>query len=259
MPLFTGRARSVTTEGLPATPVKQEPPPHQEEATGGLKVEVEARDSASATPEQFGRRPRAATGYDRWRDMARDGEGPSFTQARDQLHGSSSSFTGATRFNADGTVSPESQSQSFKSTASADAARLYGGNGGRLEPRVDYHSFAKRTTTQKQSRDFALSIIFAVCFVDGMSQALTYPVMPFFVEELGGDSRTLGLMFGTRAIPLSLPPLSLAPNPSLHTLTTGTFATFATIASAVSGILSDKIGHRPVLFLQRLTHHHHPV
>ena len=130
MPLFTGRARSLTTEGLPATPVKQEPPPHQEEAAGGLKVEVEARDSASATPEQFGRRPRAATGYDRWRDMARDGEGPSFTQARDQLHGSSS-FTGATRFNADGTVSPESQSQSFKSTARRRRAFVWW-DGGRL-------------------------------------------------------------------------------------------------------------------------------
>jgi hypothetical protein len=76
-------------------------------------------------------------------------------------------------------------------------------------------------------RDNALMVIFGVCVVDGLAQALTYPVMPFFVEQLGGDSKTLGFMFAT-------------------------FSAFATVASAVSGWLSDKVGRRPVLLCSLL-------
>jgi predicted MFS family arabinose efflux permease len=78
-----------------------------------------------------------------------------------------------------------------------------------------------------KGRDEALMVIFGVCVVDGMAQALTYPVMPFFVEELGGDSTTLGMMFGT-------------------------FAAFATVASATCGWLSDQVGRRPVLLVSLL-------
>ena len=72
------------------------------------------------------------------------------------------------------------------------------------------------------SKNWALAMVYLACFVDGLSMSLTYPVMPLFVKKLGGGPTILGGMFGT-------------------------FALFATVSAMVSGLLSDRIGRRPVL------------
>ena len=59
---------------------------------------------------------------------------------------------------------------------------------------------------------------------DALGSALTVPVMPFFVKELGGSPSILGAVFAT-------------------------FAAFQVIASAWMGAASDKYGRRPILLI----------
>lgn len=49
-------------------------------------------------------------------------------------------------------------------------------------------------------RNRALGATYITIGIDMLGSALTVPVMPFFVETLGGDASTLGLLFSTFAV-----------------------------------------------------------
>jgi hypothetical protein len=73
-------------------------------------------------------------------------------------------------------------------------------------------------------RDRALLCVYATVAIDMLGSALTVPVMPFFVESLGGDASSLGIIFST-------------------------FAIAQMAAGLWMGAASDRLGRRPILLV----------
>eukprot|EP00962_Isochrysis_galbana_P048405 scaffold20165_cov94-Isochrysis_galbana.AAC.2 len=73
-------------------------------------------------------------------------------------------------------------------------------------------------------RDRALLCVYTTVAIDMLGSALTVPVMPFFVESLGGDASSLGILFST-------------------------FAIAQMAAGLWMGAASDRLGRRPILLV----------
>lgn len=74
------------------------------------------------------------------------------------------------------------------------------------------------------SQQSALLFVYTSVLIDQLGSALTMPVMPFYVTQLGGDATVVGLIFTA-------------------------FSVGQVVSSAWMGIASDKFGRRPIILI----------
>ena len=74
------------------------------------------------------------------------------------------------------------------------------------------------------SKQRALACIYTSVLIDQLGGALTLPVMPYYVESLGGSATVVGALFST-------------------------FAIGQIVSSMWMGIASDRYGRRPIILL----------